>query len=282
MIGNRNMNTSQGFARRLAGYLSVPLGVFAVLSACSEAGSNTAAPTAVKVECKWTVGDEYRYRTLANINGTMKLPGESNPTPVNVDLEMVMKYSVVKPTVRDSTEIMINTESASLVLGDNRIPAPTSPQTVVRLDPAGRIVSISGTDRTMGLSGVNINTLMVLLVPVFPEAEMKVGQEWSSETNVASIGRKLSVRNVLLDVERVNEHDTVRVKQSFELLPMEGEAANTGGITARGEAVSNFSVKDGRLVKSQAEMAVKSEEVAEKDSPSMDAKIKLDVNLLPK
>ena len=136
----------------------------------------------------------------------------------------------------------------------------------------------------MGLLGANISSLMTLMLPVFPEDAIEVGHEWTTQSPIDSLKRKLTVKNTLVGVERVDERETAKLKQVFELALADDakDAPKSAGVAARGEAVSHFAVEDGSLIKSQAEVIVTSESAGGAGGASVDAKVKLDVNLLPK
>lgn len=268
--------------------LLVKVASLAALASLTTAGlwAEEAAPTTdslVKITSKRTVEDQLRYGALAAASGSMTIPGSTQPTPLDLKLEMVVKYAVVKPSMPETTEILISTESANMLLGESKVQAPMSPQSVIRLDRTGKITSITGGDKIMGLLGANISSLMTLMLPVFPEDAMEVGHEWTMETPIDSLKRKLTVKNTLLGVERVDERNTAKLKQIFELALSEDakDAPKAAGVTARGEAVSHFAVEDGGLIKSLAEIAVTSDGAGGAGEASVDAKVKLDVELLP-
>jgi hypothetical protein len=247
-----------------------------------EAAPATASP--IKITSKRTVGDQLRYSALAAVSGSMTIPGSTQPTPLDLKLEMVVKYAVVRPAMPETTEILISTESAYMLLGESKVQAPMSPQSVVRLDRTGKITSITGGDKIMGLLGANIGSLMTLMLPVFPEDAIEAGHEWTTESPIDSLKRKLTVKNTLLGIERVDERETAKLKQVFELAFAEDakDAPKSAGVSARGEAVSHFAVDDGSLIKSHAEVTITSDGAGGVGEASIDTKGMLDVKLLPK
>lgn len=283
MIGRTDRKTSfrKGLLRTASFALLASL--VAVSAWAEDTASSTALP--LKITCKRSVGDQMRYRAIAAVSGGMTIPGAVQPTPLDLKIEMVVKYAVVKPTAPETTEILISTESANILVGENRMQAPASPQSVVRLDRTGKITSITGADRIMGLFGANISSLMTLILPVFPADGIEVGQEWTTEAPIEGLNRQLTVKNTLLGVERVDEGETAKVKQVFELAPIQGtvDAPQAAGVTARGESTSHFAITDGSLTKAQAEITLTSDGAGGgTTAPSVDARVKLDVNVLPK
>ena len=252
------------------------------LQAMSEEDAAPAAAFPLKIVCKRAVGDQFKYHATAKVSGTMTVAGASEAAPIELTLDMVIKYSVIKPTVPDMTDILINTESANILVGDMKIPAPAMPQTIITLDSSGKIKNVLGMDKIEGLSGTNISSLMALMLAVFPQSEIEPNDEWTSGVIVSSAKKKLTVKYMLLGTEKVGEQDSAKVKQNFELVSLPvPEGAKAEAPTTRGEATSNFSIADGRLLKTQAQIAIHIKSETEKDSPAVDANVKLDVNLMP-
>jgi len=229
----------------------------------------------------------------AHFSGHITTKGAAEPASLDLDLEQIFRYDVTKPAAYGTTDVMLSTESSSVLVGDKKVQIPISGQAVATLDASGKIIGLSGVDRSLGLFGSNLSSLLVLMLPYLPQEEFKPGETWSAELPYPMPGRKLNVRYTVAGTEMAGGKDAVRMKESFELTAYAAPAAAaetdaySPGVTPskpavlRGEASSDFRISDCRLTKAKVEIRINTAGDGSKDADIIDASVKLDVNLLP-
>jgi len=243
-----------------------------------------AATQGITLPSLFKADDSGRYNVKIEVAGAARLPGASQPTRIDALLDMTLAYSVGRLTSRDWIEVVISAERASATVAGQKVELPkdTFPKLTALVNDKGDVSSLLASE--MGgqkLPGINYRNLILLFRPYAPAGELKPGATWRKTISLPPEPEKYEFSCTLQGLEDIGSVRTAKVRSDISVVPPEGSS-----YTASGFAVTNFSLDSGRLVKSHAEMVVKTPGAPPKtpagtpaaDSPGeIQATVKIDI-----
>lgn len=200
-------------------------------------------------------GQILRYNLKLTANGNVRLPGSAELTPLDVTLNALISYTVGKTGADGLTPVTIAADKVSAVYPERTIELTPEffPQSVALIDKNGDISKIVGGESTSTkIPGINSTNIILLFRSYAPTGELKIGSNWKKVITLAPQPDKYEISYTLQSIDETFGTRTAKIRSDISVVPPAGAE-----YSAKGYAISDFSLVDGRLVKSHVEMTVK-------------------------
>jgi len=243
------------------------------LKAFSQAASQPeAAPGAVKLEYKFTPGDEYRSKMVMDIDMDMsgQIPGAAagSMPKMTIKTVMVFKTKITKVLPNGDAEISQQIESMKMdMMGQTRnVPLDKMPNFTIVMSPNGAVKSIKGMEEFSKLptSFMSMNG-MGEFGGVLPLNAVKTGDTWSQELPMPMGSGKIKMDSVLLDANsKLGKYNVAVIKEKvigdFDMSSLMQSAAGANSSSQPAPKISGhlstdgkvyFSSEKGRLVRAE-------------------------------
>jgi hypothetical protein len=225
------------------------------LAASAFAQDTPAEPATISLPTVLKEGQALKYKVRLTASGSTILPGSTEQIPLDITLDAVICYTVGKTSSDGLTPVTIAADKVSAVYPDRTVELTKDflPQSVALIDKNGEITRIiSGAPTSTKMPGINSANLIILFRSYAPIGDLKVGSSWKKAITLAHKSDRYEISYTLQGLDQISGVRTAKIRSEIAVVPPDGAE-----YSAKGFAISDFSVEDGRLVKSHTEITVK-------------------------
>lgn len=258
--------------------------LIAAIFVAAPAFGEDALPAVANLAFAMKPGDASHYNIRVQMTGKSKFPGETQAVPIDTVLSMGVGLTVGTASNDGAYPVFITSDAATATVGGQPVALTPDlfPKLTVLMDKVGAITGIFPPDANRAKQpGINYRNFILLFNPNAPAGDIKPGATWKKTVTVGSAAQKYDMSYKLESIEKIGETPTAKVKADLVLVPAPGS-----GSSAKGVVTSNYSLDGARLLKSHAEITVKTTTPAPKapadadaaDGPGdLDAVVKVDI-----
>lgn len=224
------------------------------------AAGEEAAPSPVNLSVVVSPGDTSHYNLKVNVTGTTTMPGSAQPMPVDVALDLSVVIATGERDKDGSLQMTVSVDAAMAKIAGQQLTLAkeTFPKMTALIDKDGNLIRLFSADpMSVKLPGINYRNFMLLFNPYAPPGDLAIGATWKKTVSLPPEPEKYELSSALEKLENMDGIPTARIKSDVVVIPPDG-----ADYTAKGSAVSNFSLDGAKLVKSHVEMVVKMKSAA--------------------
>lgn len=248
-------------------------------------------PKSVKLEYRLPKGDVSDYQMVMEMEGETRIEGmgqtKSSKLGGKQELELTQEVKEVSPDGILDVELTYTKTSMEMSVDGEKAPSPPLEKLLVgkkismRMDRQGRTLEAKGLEGLPGLpQGMDLENLTRQAQPIFPDRELKKGDSWIQDLRMSAqlaegmyLDQSGEAKYTLLGFKKVKGYPCAEIKSVVDLtqsMDLTQEKVNpaTGQKTkvemkvkndGQGEGIIYYAYQDGKLIKSNMVMDMKSE-----------------------
>lgn len=266
-------------------------------------------PKSVKLEYRLTKGDVSDYQMVMEMEGETRIEGmgqtKSSKLEGKQELELTQEVKEVSPDGILDVEVTYTKATMEMSVDGKKAPFPSMEKLLVgkkismRMDRQGRTLEAKGLEGLPGLpQGMDLENLTRQAQPVFPDKELKKGDSWIQDLGMSAqlaegmyLDQIGEAKYTLLGFKKMKGYPCAEIKSVVDLtqsIDLTQEQVNpaTGQKTkvemkvkndGQGEGIIYYAYQDGKLIKSNMVMDMKSEATTTTTTPPGEMVLKTDM-----
>lgn len=271
-------------------------------------------PKSVKLEYRLAKGDVSDYQMAMEMEGETRIEGmgqtKSSKLEGKQELELTQEVKEISPDGILDVELTYTKASMEMLVDGKKAPSPSMGKLLVgrkismKMDRQGRTLEAKGLEGLPGLpQGMDLENLTRQAQPVFPDRELKKGDSWIQDLGMSTqlakgmyLDQSGEAKYTLLGFKKMKGYPCAEIKSVVDLtqsMDLTQERINpaTGQKTkvemkvkndGQGEGTIYYTCQDGKLIKSNMVMDMKSETTTTTTTPFGEMVLKTDSDMTTK